>query len=198
MQLLRFVTLLITFSIAGVHAESTKILRLAITTSTENSGLLEYLMPKFEAHSGYETQVIAVGTGAALRVGREGDVDALLVHAPKAEKELVEAGYSVRRVSVMVNDFIFVGPQGLPADNLTSAMVDILRSEKSFVSRGNDSGTHKKELGLWALVGLAPRGDWYHESGQGMAKVLQIANELDTFTLVDRRSMAGAARSINA
>lgn len=166
-------------------------LRLATTTSTENSGLLDYLLRAFETHAGYKVQVIAVGTGAALRMGREGDVDVLLVHAPKAEIEFVDTGYGVRRVSVMHNDFLFVGPkqgseQVLAAKNLTGAMAQIAASPNGFVSRGDDSGTHKKELSLWKVAGLESEGDWYRESGQGMGKVLHIAGELDAFTLVDR------------
>ncbi len=191
MRILTLIGLLITFSFGGVHAESTKVLRLATTTSTENSGLLDYLLPVFEAQTGYEARVIAVGTGAALRMGREGDVDVLLVHAPKAEIDFIDAGHGVRRVSVMYNDFIFVGPQQgsekvSAVANLNDAMLQISESGMGFVSRGDDSGTHKKELSLWKIAGIEPEGAWYHESGQGMGRVLQIANELDAFTLVDR------------
>ncbi len=190
-RILTLIALLLTLFSGGIHAGSANVLRLATTTSTENSGLLEYLLPAFEIRAGYEVQVIAVGTGAALRMGREGDVDVLLVHAPKAEIEFVDTGYGVRRVSVMHNDFVFVGPkqgseQVLAAKNLTGAMAQIAASPNGFVSRGDDSGTHKKELSLWKTAGLDTEGDWYHESGQGMGKVLQIAGELDAFTLVDR------------
>lgn len=191
MRALTLFGLLITLSLSGVHADSTSVIRMATTTSTENSGLLEYLLPDFETDTGYQVQVIAVGTGAALRMGQAGDVDALLVHAPKAETKFVNAGYGIRRVSVMHNDFILVGPkQGSAsvqaAQTLLEAMTSISASPKGFVSRGDDSGTHKKELSLWKASGILPQGAWYHESGQGMGKVLQIANELDAFTLVDR------------
>ena len=191
MRILMLLALLMTFAPNAVHAERANVLRLATTTSTENSGLLEYLLPAFEAREGYQVHVIAVGTGAALRMGREGDVDVLLVHAPEAELKFIEKGYGVRRVSVMHNDFIFVGPergseQVVTAKNLAKALGRIADSPAGFVSRGDDSGTHKKELSLWKVAGLIPEGEWYRESGQGMGKVLQIAGELDAFTLVDR------------
>ncbi len=191
MRALTLIGLLVTLLWGGVHAETIKVVRMATTTSTENSGLMGYLLPGFEASSGYQVQVIAVGTGAALRMGQEGDVDVLLVHAPKAETKFIDAGYGIRRVSVMYNDFILVGPkQGSAnvraAKSLAEAMSEIAASAKGFVSRGDDSGTHKKELSLWKASSIQPQGVWYYESGQGMSKVLQIANELDAFTLVDR------------
>lgn len=191
MRISALIGLLITLAINSVYADDTKVLRLATTTSTENSGLLEYLLPNFEASSGYQVQVIAVGTGAALRMGQEGDVDVLLVHAPKAEIKFIEAGYGIRRVGVMYNDFILVGPKQdsakvRGAKSLAEALSEIAASPKGFVSRGDDSGTHKKELSLWNTSGIEPQEAWYRESGQGMGNVLQIANELDAFTLVDR------------
>jgi len=191
MRLLALFGLLVTLFLGTVEAQTEKVLRMATTTSTENSGLLDYLLPAFEVKTGYQVQVIAVGTGAALRMGREGDVDVLLVHAPGAEKKFMQAGYGVRRLAVMHNDFILVGPQQgsdsvMSASGIADAMRQISESPKGFISRGDDSGTHKKELSLWKIAGLEPQGAWYLEAGQGMGKVLQIAGEKDAFTLVDR------------
>ncbi len=166
-------------------------LRMATTTSTDNSGLLGVLLPAFEKKTGYEVHVIAVGTGKALRMGRDGDVDLVLVHAPGAEKSFVDKGYGVDRRDVMYNDFVIVGPPRDPAgiagsSDATVALERISGKSALFISRGDDSGTHKKELGLWQSARIKPRGDWYREAGQGMGKVLQISGELDAYTLTDR------------
>ena len=168
-----------------------KIIRLATTTSTENSGLLGFLLPHFTEYSGYRVHVIAVGTGKALRMGRDGDVDVMLVHAPRAEAEFVANGYGTRRHAVMYNDFILIGPPSDPAGintatNAVDAMQRIARHDALFISRGDDSGTHKKELALWNTNHRQPGGNWYREAGQGMGKVLQIADELEAYTLTDR------------
>lgn len=168
-----------------------KTVRLATTTSTENSGLLEDLLPRFKAATGYDVHVIAVGTGKALRMGRDGDVDVVLVHAPAAEQKFVDEGYGEQRLPVMYNDFILVGPASDPAGladaaNLDDALMRIAQTQSMFVSRGDDSGTHKKELSLWKQAGVTPQGGWYREAGQGMGKVLQMAGELDAYTLTDR------------
>ena len=168
-----------------------KVLKLATTTSTQNSGLLEYLLPSFEAKSGYETHVIAVGTGKALRMGCDGDADVVLVHAPQAEKVFIEKGCGEKRHAVMANDFVIVGPEADPAKlqsagSATESLKLIQQSQSLFVSRGDDSGTHKKELGLWQSAGIKPSGEWYREAGQGMGKVLQMAGEMDAYTLTDR------------
>jgi len=166
-------------------------IRLATTTSTENSGMLAHLLPAFEWDTGYRTHVIAVGTGKALRMGRDGDVDVVLVHAPAAEQAFVDAGYGVRRHEVMFNDFVIVGPTDDPAGvgdgrSASDALARIARTPGVFVSRGDDSGTHKKELSLWKEAGVTPSGTWYLETGQGMGKVLQMAGELTAYTLTDR------------
>ncbi|MCP3866897.1 MAG: solute-binding protein [Gammaproteobacteria bacterium] len=181
--------LLLVFS--PLQAADNKILRLATTTSTENSGLLSELLPHFTKATGYGVQVIAVGTGKALRMGRDGDVDAVLVHAPGAEKRFVESGYGVDRRHVMYNDFVIVGPASDPAGvagsgDATDALGRISSQQAVFVSRGDDSGTHKKETGLWKSAGIKPEGSWYREVGQGMGKVLQMSGELDSYTLTDR------------
>ncbi len=166
-------------------------LRLATTTSTDNSGLLSVLHPPFEAQCNVSVDVIAVGTGKALRLGENGDVDVVMVHAPAAEKKFVEGGYGVERLPVMHNDFVILGPVDDPAGlsqakSLKDALNRIVNSGQHFISRGDDSGTHKKELALWRSAGKAPGGEWYMAAGQGMGAVLQIANDKLAYTLSDR------------
>ena len=172
-------------------AQSAQPLRLATTTSTENSGLLGYLLPAFEKRSGVSVHVIAVGTGKALRIARAGDVDVVMVHARPAEQRFVAEGHGVHRREFMYNDFVMVGPANDPAkidgaDGVATALQRIAASGSRFVSRGDDSGTHKKELALWEMAGVNPHRDWYVESGLSMGKVLQMASELDAYTLTDR------------
>jgi len=169
----------------------TNILRMATTTSTDNSGLLKHLLPIFEKQTGFQVQVIAVGTGKALRMGRDGDVDVVLVHAPAAEQKFVAGGYGEKRFKVMYNDFVIVGPKSDPAKinqakNISEAMSGIANANALFISRGDDSGTHKKERKLWQTASVKPEEKWYREAGQGMGKVLQIAGELDAYTMTDR------------
>jgi tungstate transport system substrate-binding protein len=188
MKLYRLILLLALVPILPLQAAT---LKLATTTSTENSGLLEHILPDFEKHSGYTVHVIAVGTGKALRMGQDGDVDVVLVHARPAEDKFVAAGYGVNRKDVMYNDFVLVGPASDPAhvkgmNDAAAALVAIADKHAIFVSRGDQSGTHKKELSLWKQAHMSPSGRWYREAGQGMGKVLQIANELGAYTLVDR------------
>ena len=166
-------------------------LRLATTTSTDNTGLLARLHPPFEKQNNVRLDVIAVGTGKALRLGRNGDVDLVMVHAPAAEKEFVESGFGVERLPVMHNDFILVGPVADPAavaaaDSLADAMTRIASSGVGFISRGDDSGTHKKEMTLWQAARLKPGGAWYLSVGQGMGAVLKIAGDKQAYTLTDR------------
>lgn len=168
-----------------------QVLRLATTTSTDNSGLLAILLPPFEKSTGIQVHVIAVGTGKALRLAREGDVDVVLVHARKAEDALVNEGYGVNRRDVMYNDFVIVGPDSDPAgirgmSDAVAALGKLQASGSIFVSRGDDSGTNKKELQLWQAANIPPNGDWYREAGQGMGKVLQMTGELGAYTLTDR------------
>ena len=185
--------LLTAFSILimGQATADESLLRLATTTSTANSGLMDLLLPKFTGETGIEVHLIAVGTGKALRLGREGDVDIVLVHARHAEEAFVAAGYGIDRAEVMYNDFIIVGPETDPAGTAKSNTVaEVLQrihaSEKPFISRGDDSGTHKRELVLWQSASKSPDGSWYREVGQGMGKTLQIANEIDAYTMTDR------------
>ena len=164
------------------------------TTSTQNSGLLDYLLPKFTARTGMEVKVVAVGTGQALKNARNGDGDVLLVHAKKAEEEFVRAGYGVDRRDVMYNDFVIVCPKGDKAGmagmkDVTEALRKIAETGTTFVSRGDDSGTHKKELALWKAAGIDPRkapGKWYRESGSGMGATLNMAAAMGACTLTDR------------
>ncbi len=167
------------------------VLQLATTTSTENSGLLEYLLPAFEKEYNTDVQVIAVGTGRALKLAENGDVDAVMVHAPDAEKEFVSQGFGVNRTPFMKNDFIILGPPADPAGvKEAKTLKDALHIIKSkegvvFVSRGDDSGTHKKEKSLWKLVSGSPEDD-YLETGQGMGASLRIADERRAYILCDR------------
>ena len=179
--------------ISGVFAEENpkNIIRLATTTSTDNSGLLSALLPKFSESSGYQVHVIAVGTGKALRMGRDGDVDVILVHARAAEDRFVAEGHGKKRFGVMHNDFVIVGPKDDPAGiqsakTVTQAFDLIAQSQSLFVSRGDDSGTHMKEQYLWNKSKMRPSKTWYREAGQGMGKVLQIAAEMNAYTLTDR------------
>lgn len=173
-------------------APENKEIILATTTSTQDSGLLDVLQPEFEKKTGYKLKVIAVGTGAALRMGEKGEADVLLVHAPKSEKPLVDSGVVVNYSLVMHNDFILVGPESDPAGvkqakTTAEAMKKIFYKGAIFVSRGDDSGTHKKELSLWQEAKLEPKGQkWYQESGSGMGATLNIASEKQGYTLTDR------------
>ncbi len=172
-------------------ANAGETLRLATTTSTDNSGLLRVLLPDFERKTGIRVQVIAVGTGKALRMGRDGDVDVVLLHARSAEKQFVADGSGVARYPVMHNDFVIVGPvddaAGVSAEmDVAGALQRIAVAKARFVSRGDDSGTHKKEVALWQAAGIEPQGRWYLQAGQGMGKVLQMASELQAYTLTDR------------
>lgn len=177
--------------LTAAAAEESSRLRLATTTSTDNSGLLAHILPQFERAHGYKVQVVSVGTGKALRLAENGDVDVLLVHDPQSELRFVAQGHGVHRHAVMANDFVIAGPRGDPADlhNATST-VDALRrlhaSGALFVSRGDDSGTHKKELDLWRAAGVDAGGAWRREVGQGMGRALQIADELQAHILIDR------------
>ena len=172
-------------------ASSQQRVRMATTTSTENSGLLDVLLPPFEEKLGVKVDVIAVGTGKALKLGENGDVDLVLVHARGAEDQFVRAGYGVNRRDVMYNDFILIGPSADPADirgakDAYQAFTQIANTQARFASRGDESGTHKKEELLWQVAEQVPQGDWYMETGQGMGPTLQVANEKRAYTLTDR------------
>jgi tungstate transport system substrate-binding protein len=184
--LLSFVLLL---SLSGCGG---KILILASTTSTRDSGLFDELIPEFERQTDYNVKTIAVGSGAALKMGERGDADVLLVHSPDAEEEFMAAGYGVDRRLVMYNDFVIVGPSSDPAgvkgmESATQAFQAIADSGSLFISRGDESGTHRRELGLWNGAGLDPSGrSWYQEAGVGMGQTLMIAGDKGAYTLSDR------------
>lgn len=187
--------LLIGLPLAAWTTPQNHFIVLASTTSTEDSGLLDYLLPKFEKRSGMEVRVVAVGSGDALMLGQKGDVDALLVHDPAAEREFMEAEYGIDRCNVMYNDFIIIGPKFDPANiksvkDAVAAYRRIAASKSPFASRGDDSGTHSKELQLWQDAGITPHGDWYRELGQGMGPTLNIAAAMDAYTMTDRGTWA--------
>jgi tungstate transport system substrate-binding protein len=163
----------------------------ASTTSTQNSGLFDHILPMFEKRTGIRVHVVAVGTGAAIGIGKRGDADVVLVHARDLELEAVSAGFFTDRRDVMHNDFVIIGPDGDPAGVLTEktaarAFTNILESSSPFISRGDGSGTHRMEMSIWREAGLNPQGGWYMEVGQGMAKTQRIANEKRAYTLTDR------------
>jgi tungstate transport system substrate-binding protein len=164
---------------------------LATTTSTQDSGLLDVILPDFEEQVGVDVDVIAVGTGQALQLGEDGNADVLLVHARAREDEFMDAGHGVRREDVMYNDFVILGPADDPAGiqgmtNAAEAFQAIADAQATFVSRGDDSGTHTKEKSIWSAAGIEPAGDWYVSAGQGMGEVLTMSNEQQAYTLSDR------------
>ena len=175
---------------------------LATTTSTQDSGLLDVLKPDFEEKNNYNLKIIAVGTGQALEMGTRGEADVLLVHAPAAEEELVKSGDAINRQKVMYNDFILVGPAEDPAKikglSVDEALTNITESKASFVSRGDDSGTHKKELELWKKSSIDPKslGETYIEAGQGMGATLKIASEKMGYTLTDRATFLAQKKNM--
>jgi tungstate transport system substrate-binding protein len=177
-------------SAAAVSAETR--IRMASTTSTQNSGLFDYLLPIFEKKTGIKIDVVAVGTGAAIEIGKRGDADVVFVHAKEQELKVVEEGFFVNRHDVMYNDFVVIGPTNDPAKikgikSATEAFKKIAESSSSFVSRGDKSGTNTKELSLWKKTGIEPAGQkWYLEVGQGMEKTQRIADEKRAYTLTDR------------
>nr|WP_255554901.1 substrate-binding domain-containing protein [Moritella sp. 24] len=186
-------TLLALFALvttAGVNAADDMKIRLATTTSTYHSGLLDYLLPEFQKDTGYSVDVLAAGTGKSLRMGQNGDVDLVMTHAPKSEAKFVDAGYGVLPRQLMYNDFVLVGPKADPAkvdtDNVVKALTNIASYNATFISRGDDSGTNKKELGLWAQTKMEPNFGGYKAVGQGMGPTLNMASELQAYTLTDR------------
>lgn len=175
-----------------IEVPANQIVILATTTSTQDSGLLDVLVPLFQEQTGYTVQTIAVGSGEAMKLGEEGNADVLLVHAPASEETFMEAGNGTDRLLVMHNDFIIVGPAADPAgiNGMTSAneaFQAIFEKGVAFVTRGDDSGTHKKELALWKAAGFDPAGQaWYLETGQGMGASMTVASEKEAYILTDR------------
>ncbi|MBY6275738.1 MAG: tungsten ABC transporter substrate-binding protein [Symbiobacterium thermophilum] len=175
---------------------------LATTTSTVDTGLLDVLVPMFEEKTGYVVKTVSVGTGQALKLGENGEADVLLVHAPESEKPLEEAGVVINRQLVMHNDFIIIGPPEDPAGvkgttKAAEALKKIADAGSLFISRGDESGTHKKELALWNEAGIDPRGNaWYQETGQGMGATINVANEKLGYTLTDRGTYLAQKKNI--
>lgn len=174
---------------------------LATTTSTQDSGLLDILVPEFEKKTGYKVKTVAVGTGAALAMGEKGEADVLLVHAPASEKKLVENKTGINYKLVMHNDFVLIGPASDPAKvkdakNVADALKAIASGKSVFVSRGDDSGTHKMEKSLWEKAGVKPSGNWYQESGSGMGQTLNIASDKGGYTLSDRATYLSTKKNL--
>ncbi|MDI7275249.1 MAG: substrate-binding domain-containing protein [Anaerolineae bacterium] len=174
---------------------------LATTTSTADSGLLNYLLPAFEERYRCKVDVIAVGSGQAMKLGEDGNCDVLLVHSPEAERRFVAAGHGTSRLDVMYNDFVIVGPASDPARvsalrDAALALTQIADAGARFISRGDDSGTHVKELAIWERAGLTPGGSWYVSAGQGMGAVLTMASEQQAYTLSDRATYLAQRNSL--
>jgi tungstate transport system substrate-binding protein len=180
------------FTLVATAAFAETRIRMASTTSTQNSGLFDYLLPLFEKKTGIKIDVVAVGTGASIEIGKRGDADVVFVHAKEQELKAVEEGFFVNRHDVMYNDFVIIGPPSDPAKvkgmkSAADALKAVAGSGASFVSRGDKSGTHTKELSLWKKVGIEPAGQkWYLEVGQGMEKTQRVADEKKAYTLTDR------------
>lgn len=187
--------------LAATAAAQSKVVILTTTTSTQDSGLLDVLVPLFEKQTGYTVKTVAVGTGQALALAARGEADVTLAHAPSLEKKYVEDGKLLNRRLVMSNDFVVVGPPADPArikgtTRATEALRRIAAARARFVSRGDNSGTHTLELALWKQAGVAPAGDWYVESGQGMGQTLTIANDRQAYALTDRATLLAFARRV--
>ncbi len=183
-------SLMATLLATASHAET---LKMAVTTSFYNSGLSEVLLPEIKADLDLDVELIVVGTGQALRLGEAGDVDAILVHARAAEEAFLAAGFGSHRREIMYNDFIFVGPTADPAhvaeaETAVAALHTIAMAEAPFVSRGDDSGTNKKELALWQTAETTPNGAWYRAAGAGMGATLNVASGMNAYTFTDRAS----------
>ena len=178
----------------GPAAAQDQSIIVASTTSTQNSGLFDYILPLFKAASGIEARVVAVGTGQAIKIARNGDADVLFVHHRPSEEKFVADGFGVKRYDVMYNDFVIVGPKADPAGirattDAAAALARIAKAQATFASRGDDSGTHKKERALWHAANVdvaAASGTWYRETGSGMGATLNTASAMNAYTLSDR------------
>jgi tungstate transport system substrate-binding protein len=188
---------------AGGHAETqSNVVIVSTTTSTQDSGLLDVLVPMFERKTGLTVKTISVGTGQALALAARGEADVTLAHAPGVERKYVEDGKMSNRRLVMYNDFVLIGPAEDPArikalPSAVDALKRIAESQSRFVSRGDKSGTHVLEQGLWQQAGIEPRGTWYIESGQGMGQTLGIANDRRAYTLTDRGTYLAFAKRVD-
>jgi len=203
-MLTRITTVAATFAIlvwGSLAMASSKSIILATTTSTQDSGLLDVLVPMFEKESGYQVKTISVGSGQAMKMGEKGEADVLLVHSPDAEKKFMTEGFGASRRLVMHNDFVIVGPAADPARvkgvTAAEAMKRIARSGKIFVSRGDNSGTHAKEKGLWKGASIEPDGQkWYQQTGLGMGQTLSVAAEKKSYTITDRATYLALKKNL--
>lgn len=198
--LLLMLSLILVFSVTACNKEvpndepkEERSFILATTTSTEDSGLLDFLLPIFKDKTGIQVEVVAKGTGAALELAKNGDADGVLVHAKAQEEKFIADGFAKERFDVMYNDFILVGPESDPAGLLVEAPNDpikafalIAEKQATFISRGDESGTHSKEKSYWNEANITPEGEWYVSAGTGMGAVLQMASEKTAYTLTDR------------
>lgn len=191
-----FRTLLTSLTLALASLSQADEMKMAVTTSFHNSGLSDVLLPAIKAETGLDVHLLVVGTGQALRLGKAGDVDAILVHSKSAEQTFVAEGFAPHRREIMFNDFVLIGPKSDPADirsakTAAAALTKIAQSESTFVSRGDDSGTHKKEQSLWASARLDAETlstDWYRAAGAGMGASLNVASGMNAYLLSDRAS----------
>lgn len=187
--------------IQGADSGSRNVI-LSTTTSTQDSGLLDVLVPLFEKQTGYKVKTVSVGTGQALALAAKGDADVALVHAPSLEKKYVTDGKLLNRRLVMYNDFVIIGPKNDPAKvraakSVAAALKAIEQAKAAFVSRGDNSGTHTLEKSLWKAAGIEPKGSWYIEAGQGMGATLGIANERNAYTITDRGTLLALGKRVS-
>jgi len=192
---------LLIFLLPGCLKKQHKTLVIATTTSLYDSGLLDVIIPIFEKRCGYDVKILAVGSGEALKMGERGDADVLLVHDPVSEENFMEKGFGKIRKKIMYNNFILLGPPEDPANikgfSIFEALKKIAEKKALFVSRGDNSGTHKKELKIWKKLGIKPEGDWYIETGQGMGISLRIASEKGGYILSDKATYNTLKENLN-
>jgi tungstate transport system substrate-binding protein len=202
-RLAMLAVVLLVAAIGPLHAQppASRSVILATTTSTQDSGLLDVLVPQFERRTGYSVKTISVGTGQALALAARGEADVTLAHAPALERKHVDEGKMLNRRLVMYNDFVIVGPESDPArikgeKSAVAALRRMAEAQARFVSRGDKSGTHTLELGLWKQAGIAPGPPWYIESGQGMGATLGIADDRQAYAITDRATLLAFARRV--
>ena len=198
-----FALILLAATVGSLPAQppASRTMILSTTTSTQDSGLLDVLVPQFERKTGYSVKTISVGTGQALALAARGEADVTLAHAPALEKKYVDEGKMLNRRLVMYNDFVIIGPESDPAKikgekSAVAALKRIAEAQARFVSRGDKSGTHALELGLWKQAGIAPAAPWYIESGQGMGATLGIADDRQAYTITDRATLLAFAKRV--
>ncbi|EYE88224.1 tungsten ABC transporter substrate-binding protein [Fervidicella metallireducens AeB] len=201
-HLVIFMSMALFFSSCGKALDKKKSIILATTTSTRDSGLLDFLFPEFTKDTGYAVEVVAVGTGQALKLARDGNADVVLVHAKEEEEKFVSEGFGLKRYEVMYNDFVIVGPKRDPGgirfvSDAGEALKLIAENKINFISRGDESGTHKFEKKIWNKINIKPSGRWYISAGKGMAEVLAMAEELGGYTITDRATYLSLKEKLN-